>query len=1018
MSVPDSPPQCLILTLGDVSFDWLWFKLSPDEMKKRRVQQKKEGKPAFNWLNRLQVVTVALHGGAWYVDNFVRMLLGPSHVQIAYTYRRFHSHHLRHGEYTKIIHADTGYQLKKFVPCLPEKATPVKVVKSVYRACEGPTYFGPLDSTVPPAVEGGTWKDVRPGGAKNRAEAKHLKNLAKEAPDTFVTKALNIKHAYPTGISTILVLHDESNGFSRESGNWSHVLLPKGSPHSDVEVILLNLDLLQNLGKPPPDPGLPWIESGTEPSRLWHYLRENDYLERTIVITSADDLRRAGVRISKSLSWERTAQDFLVQVRKHPDLGELCRAGELIVRFGLSGVIHYSQRRSPNYCRLYYHPDYLEGEYRRPDHGQMFGYNAVITATLATELLQAFTDKGVAGAIPTNLFEKSLDKSVPRGLANCRAYFRHGLGDHAVDLHERLEQEWDHIGGPADIRDGKQAHPFPPELTDLAVFPFNRDRSDQKHVFVFEMTVAERRPWKSHFYPESDRPQGILDKRRTGGELVYLESVIEELARAIETKLKDGLGSSCVVQRGDSSMAGKLVIDMVLAVATRPDHWTEFADKVSGLLTSGERRAARRRAKETLKKEQEASEERGESLPDGLDAQIRAWAMANEWVSKVYDQENQKIDWYFGWPICIHAFADDYKSIAHVDVPESDPDWRIIASSSKDFDKLAQDFDKLAQDIVRHGADKAFLMRAGSTKGADQRFPVTRFGNLLSVDRREIESYRSIRKLMREYLDRTRPRRPLSIAVFGPPGSGKSFGVKEIANTIDPEKYTALEYNLSQFASREDLVNALVVTRDTGIEGKVPLVFFDEFDSTFDSEPLGWLRYFLSLMQDGKYRFRDQELRIGPAILVFAGGTSHRYRDFAREGVIGPPLTEFQQAKGPDFVSRLRGHVDIIGPNPQTKDDQVYIIRRAITLHALLRQHHKHLVEDRDEVAVDGQVLKMLLRVPRYKHGVRSMEAILEMSTLAGADRFHKAALPSDEQLAMHLELDSETMKLATLLDK
>ncbi len=40
----------------------------------------------------------------------------------------------------------------------------------------------------------------------------------------------------------------------------------------------------------------------------------------------------------------------------------------------------------------------------------------------------------------------------------------------------------------------------------------------------------------------------------------------------------------------------------------------------------------------------------------------------------------------------------------------------------------------------------------------------------------------------------------------------------------------------------------------------------------------------------------------------------------------------------------------------------------------------------------------------RYKHGVRSMEAILEMSTPGNAETFDKAALPPREQLAMHLE--------------
>jgi hypothetical protein len=169
-------------------------------------------------------------------------------------------------------------------------------------------------------------------------------------------------------------------------------------------------------------------------------------------------------------------------------------------------------------------------------------------------------------------------------------------------------------------------------------------------------------------------------------------------------------------------------------------------------------------------------------------------------------------------------------------------------------------------------------------------------------------------------------------------------------------------------------------------------------------------------MQDGTYRLRDQELRIGPAILVFAGGTSHSYRHFCRRGVRGKKLAEFEGAKGPDFVSRLRGHVDIIGPNRRRKKDSVFIIRRAITLHALLNLHHKHLVENRDKTAIDRHVCDTLLMVDHYLHGVRSIEAILEMCTLAGAERFDKAALPSREQLAMHLKM-KDAKRLDAMLD-
>ena len=67
--------------------------------------------------------------------------------------------------------------------------------------------------------------------------------------------------------------------------------------------------------------------------------------------------------------------------------------------------------------------------------------------------------------------------------------------------------------------------------------------------------------------------------------------------------------------------------------------------------------------------------------------------------------------------------------------------------------------------------------------------PVCHYNALATVDRDEIENYQTIRALLDDYIlqcDSMQPGdmlQPLSIAVFGPPGAGKSFGVKQIAST-------------------------------------------------------------------------------------------------------------------------------------------------------------------------------------------------------------------------------------------
>ena len=262
---------------------------------------------------------------------------------------------------------------------------------------------------------------------------------------------------------------------------------------------------------------------------------------------------------------------------------------------------------------------------------------------------------------------------------------------------------------------------------------------------------------------------------------------------------------------------------------------------------------------------------------------------------------------------------------------------------------------------------------------------------------------------MEEYIATLNTVRPLSIAIFGTPGSGKSFGVSEVASSIAPNLIEKINFNLSQFQNISELVRAFHKVRDRSLLGKIPLVFFDEFDSAFEGE-LGWLKYFLAPMQDGVFREGDSIHPIGKAIFVFAGGTSRTYKEFCGEEILDKEehkkfSRKFQKAKGPDFISRLRGYVNILGPN-QTDErwDQLFIIRRAMLLRSLLERKVPHLIDEEGEAQIDNGVLRALLKVCRYKHESRSMEAILEMSMLTHAKKWEQSHLPSKEQLMLHVD--------------
>jgi hypothetical protein len=283
--------------------------------------------------------------------------------------------------------------------------------------------------------------------------------------------------------------------------------------------------------------------------------------------------------------------------------------------------------------------------------------------------------------------------------------------------------------------------------------------------------------------------------------------------------------------------------------------------------------------------------------------------------------------------------------------------------------------------------------------------PIGRFAELVTVDRGETEGFRSIRALMREYITARAPR-PLNIAVFGPPGAGKSFGVRAVAKSaLDKEHIEDLQFNLSQMRDATDLADAFHQVRDAGLRGRLPFVLWDEFDCNPGGRPYGWLRLFLAPMQDGAFQEGQILHPIGRAIFVFAGGTSSRLGDFA-----GNATAEFRLAKGPDFVSRLKGHVDIVGPDPRNGDpeaDPYFRIRRAILLRSvLLRERPGLFARHHGEscLQIDSGVLRAFLEVSAYRHGARSLETIVSMSALSESSRYERSALPAADQLDAHVD--------------
>lgn len=132
-------------------------------------------------------------------------------------------------------------------------------------------------------------------------------------------------------------------------------------------------------------------------------------------------------------------------------------------------------------------------------------------------------------------------------------------------------------------------------------------------------------------------------------------------------------------------------------------------------------------------------------------------------------------------------------------------------------------------------------------------------------------------------------------------------------------------------------------------------------------------------MQDGEYTLDGSPLPIPGAVFVFAGATASSFSEFLPQAP--EDVHRFQAIKGPDFVSRLKGILDIKGPNPTCVTDKKHIIRRAMLLRSLILKNVKGICHpDTGRVDISRGLLCALLRVSEYRHGARSIEFILGMT--------------------------------------
>ncbi|MFN7937491.1 MAG: hypothetical protein U0R19_29455 [Bryobacteraceae bacterium] len=277
----------------------------------------------------------------------------------------------------------------------------------------------------------------------------------------------------------------------------------------------------------------------------------------------------------------------------------------------------------------------------------------------------------------------------------------------------------------------------------------------------------------------------------------------------------------------------------------------------------------------------------------------------------------------------------------------------------------------------------------------------------LPSDSSEYKRCQEIKEILEDYSQRQEVAGPLSIAVFGPPGSGKSYCVKNLIKSFNTEKLDDQTINLSQVPDLQGLSEQLKAKLNPGGAGpevkeagkppKTHILFLDEFDAPLAGEPLGWLRWFLALMQDGTFLDNGKPVKCKKAILFFAGGTAPSLDEFERRAALDE--AEFRAKKVPDFISRLRGFIDIQGVNATDAERPV---RRALVLRGLLQGRWPERANG-GEFPIDDSLTRKLLTTAHYVHGVRSMTALLDTSRLASGETLSETNLPSNDLRRLHV---------------
>jgi len=771
-------------------------------------------------------------------------------------------------------------------------------------------------------------------------------------------------------------------------------------------------------------------QSGGTERNLWEHIFGNNALRRrTVVLLNVADLRNE-ISISSGLSWERTVQDTIIELNRHPSYRQILNFGHVVIRFGLTGtlLIRNEGGRQHSYT-LYFNPDQSDSMWNHPNDGIVLGETAMLAASIVERLTERCMWRRGAAILPD--LSDAVDHALSLAIQRLLTHFELGYGKHEVDLKLRRTLQWfdkQVFSSGADALEPE----FNAKLTPISVQRVQLAPFRSKHwsillqscqtdlnnvarnivkfgpkvvlntlrnsveIFVERLILElqenlddnDHHDHRFSWYdPESIRLQGetkTLSRMEARRQLLrnirFLLSKVKEEPRRSTIRRLFGPSIAEGIQKAENCLLGRRETHFEYEAY---EGLSNALNELSGrgklffrLVESARQPLSDSEFEDTLKQQFEKAFDiiLSSDGSSGDKTKFEAYEILRDQV------QNSK------------HWLDGFREKGRIGKLFEQIENGGLADPIRFLHQSLVEFIASMLDSDYHRAFSSPILRVGKHPSRNE--PDLR---LTVIDRKEVESIRAVKRMIENYLTEKKPERPLSIAVFGPPGAGKSVAVKMVIQMVKQKNpaynIEEITVNLSELSGVDSLKQRLSdLSRDS-----IPFIFFDEFDSALNNEQNGWLKYFLPPMEDGD-RF------VARAVFVFAGGMSKSFEEFslADSSRSDEDWVRFVQAKGPDFVSRLRGHINVVGVNSAGQDDDLYLIRRALALRFQLDQ--KQQLGDCGVAKIDEFLLNAFLHVPEYRHGARSMRMLLDLCTNMNGERIAMSEVPPIHQLNMQVD--------------